>query len=752
MVKSDVCGEHRPAPPSTGTTQADQRSAVVALWHSGQRYRFLDLGYRYLSAVANDPQISLEVLKALVAIGLGGPARELLQHRQDLDAAGMDIDQLHRSLVSVPTGRVPWEKLAAQFESNLAALRGDRPDLLGQEQEIRQSLRGLQLFRSSEGLWHLSQREPGQLRQWMPALTDSSEVPNMQIPLDAAGPSPVVIGIDLGLLVERVHSATQPDEGAAAIALFVVDDALYRFAAWLHVADRTPVLRDERVHFFVGGDALERYEQFLSSNEDIAIPGAHVEADWARSFGEEVRQIGQRVTTRRNEAFLGLTTTLDHQARQRHAATWAERLKPGARVLGFTSRFTTMLQYSMRDIGHALEELGYRFELIIEKADHRSSTTLTIAQAVYEADPALVVLINPFRYEQSEAWGAVPILTWIQDPADLVFSKKTGESLGELDFVCGYYRSRCIEEFGYPRSRFFSVILPVSTRMFHDGPVDPQDTARYECDLMYVGHRHADAAQHRRRWYSTMPGSAHPLLDKTYDEVTAMIARGEHLEEPRPLVDRLAGDLAVTLPGEALENIANLYAYRLFDILYRAQTLTWVARWAQRTNRVFKLYGRGWQSDPVFGQHAVGPIEHGEPLRRAYRCAKLVLQTLPGGFMHQRSFEGLASGSLVINRFAPQSFDHMSIEQFEQAPKESLQWSWAACIFPGLPKVVFRNAEELEHLCERLLADESYRHEVRTEMQEVVLRHFTYTRVLGGLLNEIRGELSAEPGRVQAAR
>ncbi len=106
----------------------------------------------------------------------------------------------------------------------------------------------------------------------------------------------------------------------------------------------------------------------------------------------------------------------------------------------------------------------------------------------------------------------------------------------------------------------------------------------------------------------------------------------------------------------------------------------------------------------------------------------------------------------MINRYAPESFARMSVEQFEKAPKESLLPSAAACLFPGLAKVVFRNAEELEHLCEQLLADESYRHEVRTEMKEVVLRDFTYTCVLDGLLNEIRGELSAESGRVQAAR
>ena len=80
--------------------------------------------------------------------------------------------------------------------------------------------------------------------------------------------------------------------------------------------------------------------------------------------------------------------------------------------------------------------------------------------------------------------------------------------------------------------------------------------------------------------------------------------------------------MGYTLCDDDLEQIANFFTYRLYDILFRRQTLLWAAQWAQRTGRTFKLYGKGWARDPDLGQYAVGPLEHGEDLRCAYRYAK----------------------------------------------------------------------------------------------------------------------------------
>ncbi|MHC4416711.1 MAG: glycosyltransferase family protein [Planctomycetota bacterium] len=730
MTTPHVGAENGLAAAAADATRADGRNALLALRQSGERYRFLDLGYRYLAAVDDDPQVTLEVLKALVELGLGGPARELLQQRRDLAEAGIDPAELQKSVASIPTGRVPWDELREQFEANLASLLQARSYLDDHLPQVRRSLEGFQLFRTTEGGLHLSRRDAGRLRRWIPGLTDTAQVAAMEIPLGAGGPVPAVVGIDLSPLIERVHRATSPAEDAAAVPLVVIDDQLYRLAAWLHVAERETLLRDERVHFFVGPRALQCYERFLEANEDIAIHEVQLSPGWASDLDGKVRDIGQRIVAARSRALVEVAAGHHERARQRTIGDWADRLRPGARILGFTSRFTTMLQYSMRDIGHALEALGYRFHLVIERAPHCRHTTLTTGRAVAEHDPALIVLINHFRCEQPQSLGAGPLLSWIQDPTDIVLSKRTGASIGPLDFVCGYYQRRCTTELGYPRARFFPAPLAVSAKIFHDGPIDPAEAGSDACDLLYVGHLHDTVEEHLARWRAIVPRDLHPLLERIRVEVTALHERGEHLEHPkaRAFVDAVAAGMNRALEPVVAEQLANYFAFRLFDLLFRRQTLRWAARWAKRSGRVFRLYGRGWSRDPELGTYAVGPIDHGEPLRRAYRGARLTIQTIPGGFTHQRAFEALLSGSLVIGRHIPADFAERG----------------AVRSFPLLDRVVFRDADGLGQLAHNLLANESVRRELQSAFADIIRREFTYEGVVRRLLAQVKDALVAE--------
>ena len=70
----------------------------------------------------------------------------------------------------------------------------------------------------------------------------------------------------------------------------------------------------------------------------------------------------------------------------------------------------------------------------------------------------------------------------------------------------------------------------------------------------------------------------------------------------------------------------------------------------------------------------------------AYRGAKVVLQAMPAGFMHQRTFEALASGAFVLARFTPSSFHLMpSIEEYYRRCDAGEQLPCAATVFPGQP-------------------------------------------------------------------
>ena len=774
MAAPNAGVEHPPAA-DAAPTSIENRSTLLALRRDGQPYRFIDLAYRYLDGVDVDPEITVETLKTLVELELGGPARELLAHRQDLTLAGLSPAQLQQALAPIPTGRVDWKELAPTFEANLAVLLEAKPALAAHERDIRDARRRTQLFRDKNGRFHLSSRPVGGLRSWIPAFTDFAELQQLQIPTTDLSHAVAVLGFPLATLIEPLYDATGQGGPVRVPPIYLLDPSTERFAAWMHIGDHRGILGDDRVYFFVGADGATAFERFLESNDDLECPRlrltCHVPVGLIRDFDGSV----SRVLRRRDDACRRSVAVLGQRAAARRPADWAARLKPGAPVVGITSRHTTMLQYSMRDIGDALERAGFKFHLLKQTADHRDTNSLVLAKMIEELDPALVVLINHFRYEHPGPLASVPILTWVQDPTDIVLSRKTGESLGELDFACGYYYRRCTEEFGYPRSRFINTVIPVSSRTFHDCPVDPDDEARYACDIMYVGHLHNTVDEHCAKWRSHAAPEIRPLLDRIRDAVTAMHGRGDYLQYPGRLVEQAALERGVALEAPQAEHLAHFFASRLLDILFRRQTLEWVAGWAEQTGRRFRLYGRGWSDDPLFAKYALGPIEHGEPLRRAYRCAKLVLQSMLSSFMHQRTFEGLASGTLVLGRYAPPSFDNCSIEEFaaknqagqpgvcaathcsglervtfreESAARHQAGQPrvCAATHFPGLERVTFRNKDEFERLCDHFLAEDDHRQRVLAEHRAIVHDRFTYTAIVPEIVDWIRTHLDAPDG------
>lgn len=709
--------ENQVSPPSQDS------GGLLALAQQKRHYELLAAGYPLVESHAADAGLIMLMIRSLVALGLGGPARELLQHarQRKLD---IDFDAVRAMLVPLPIGRVPWSELADQFEANCAALRAAQPELHDALEAVTRAAQSSQLFRAADGTPLVSMPRSNAVRQWNPALVDPAVFARVQIAEVKGGQSMLVVGLGAHGLLQRIASETDTsgssgsNSGGAGVLLLVAEQDADRTFAALHTFNFAPLLTSGRVRLFIGEHAPDQLAAFLEKHADVDPPSASVSMQWSAPLAQSLSHIVHQERARREEEFKSIVATLRTRAERRTPGAHADRIRPGATILGFTSRFTTMLQYSMRDIGAALAEHGYNFILERELDEQRTHTSLTIARAIERHDPALVIMINHFRCERALAMIGVPVLSWIQDPTPTVLSRETGESFTELDFACGYYVTECTQQFGYPANQFFSQCLPVSSHLFHDAALSASDEKRVACDVMYVGHRHADADQHKHSWRESLPATLHPLLDRLSDCADRLIASGEPISDAPLAVRQCADESRLALSQADINRLATYYFARLHDILYRAQTLRWVAQWARKTGHSFKLYGKGWSQDAHLAAHAVGPIEHGEPLRQAYRGAKIVLQTLPAGFMHQRTFEGLASGSLVLSRHAPTSS--------------------AAEYFPDVSRVIFTGESQLLSMLDRFLADESLRMSVTNELRSVVLSRLTYSAVVPELIDNIQ--------------
>jgi hypothetical protein len=693
------------------------------------------------------PGLARLTLRALVELGWCGPARELLALRRDLPIDNPETAELARRAAAGPNGRVLWTDLASVLAGNLTELRRRHPALAEAARGWASRLGGWQLHRSVRGDFQPSWRKPGALREWGLPFSTLDDEPRLALPARGALGATAVIGLRHGGLIRALFERTADLLHGASFPMLLIEPDEVLAGAWLHCDDHVPLLRDERTMLFVGPGALDRMAAALRADVDLPLPTHVVNLSGDAALAAQVDEVLQRELGARERELEQLQADLASRYHDRDVRYWAKRWARPGTVLGLTSRFTTVLQHSMRDALAALEGLGWRTHLVIEGGNHQRVSPIRLARTLLETDPDLVLMLDHLRYEQPLLPVGVPLLCWIQDPMPNLLCRRAGESIGPLDFVCGFYRPRCTAEFGYPPERFLFVNVPVSTRVFHDAPVPAAEHAARAADICFVSHAsrslndlHADALRDH-------PEETRPLVSRLYERVCQLLDQGDSIDlqtSAASLVRESAAACGLRLDPAQFEHFKTHVAYRFFDWGRRQQTLEWVAGWARRTGRVLRIYGKGWERHPLLAEFACGPLGHGEPLRRAYRCATLALQLLPSGFLHQRSFEALAAGALPLTRYCPDSddFGGETLEAHRARKERGEPLLGTSALLPDLEQVVFRTADEFERLAERFLCDVAERERVLGALRSVVLERYTYDAVMKRVTDEFRKQMA----------
>jgi hypothetical protein len=240
---------------------------------------------------------------------------------------------------------------------------------------------------------------------------------------------------------------------------------------------------------------------------------------------------------------------------------------------------------------------------------------------------------------------------------------------------------------------------------------------------------------------------------------------------------------------QARARLQGWYMWRLADRLFRHEALGWVAEWAARTGRSFRIYGNGWDRHPTLAPFAAGPAANGRELLCVYRASRINLQLMPGGFIHQRALDGLAAGGFFLTRQVPADLRGRTLRRLVQRIDElgvissdalfsasdpelrALLRNYlgphvasAACCaadvltalkvnaellhpdeaFPGFEEIVFDSSQRFAHLADRFLADDGARARIAAAHRQTVLRHFSYAVAVDQFLRRMAGYLHGE--------
>jgi hypothetical protein len=573
---------------------------------------------------------------------------------------------------------------------------------------------------------------------------------------------------------------------------------LERFWVILHIQDWGKMLADNRLRLYAGENCVEQFRASLIEQVMCRWPKFSVEIDrniWPE--GASFQSYYSEAVTRQNAELNRLQEQMERVYRDFSSQQLPELIRSGRtlRVMGITSRYTSFIQYSMRDWLAAFEKLGHQTKLLMETADHELPNNLAVASACAEFRPDLVVSIDHFREEFMGIPAKVPAVMWVQDRMPTIYATEAGQQQGRLDYTIGYSMLELTQQFGYPASRFLPTMMAVNESRFVPRELTADEIARYGCEVSFVSNATMSADEVMREVKTQQSPLGAKFLDEVYARFRGIYDAGGSITSGdlmRTIIVQTAADMKV---NTEIDSALNLFTHRVNNSLFRHQVIRWVAEMGVDLH----LYGKGWENHPEFAKYAKGIADNQTQLPTIYQASKINLQVTPFGAVHQRLLDGLCAGGFFLLKsivadeleLILREMDHWCRQRNIRSGAEMVARQDAAlqkltrryaeldgvnplskpdyyfgalgeCALSGYTRtantlwenserVTFTTREQLQSQIRHFLAHPEQRREIARSMRQRVLETHTYQSITRRLLKFISDDLDAAPAMMKAA-
>lgn len=725
---------------------------------------------------------------AYAQLGIRSRALELLDHPSVEEAARATLD----AQIPRVESRIPWSRMVDRFRGNLSVFH-DRTGLGPALENVwRSAVRQLQLHRLANGAYQVLNRDPGG-PVWL-ADAASSSPDDVAESLRARWRGhlirPIVVnGLGLGNIPIGVIQASRGTFLNFSPRVYLLESWLPAWAVVLHLHDWREILCESRVFCLAGEDALAQFEAALrDSRHETAFQiagGAWPSAITATAVQERIDLAAARRETERRERMERVRCAVQqnyHGKIERicSAVRGAVRL----RILGMTSRFTTVLQHTMRDLLDAFETAGHETRIVMEADDNSSFSPIVLLDEIERFEPDLLITIDHLRAEYPHAIPAkLPMLAWIQDALPNLFCVQAGEKIDRDEFVFGMGFSPLTREFGYPESRFYPCMIPPRS-----APAAAEVQNVEVCDVMYLSNVSESPQDAHARFRDHFDGPALDLADRlavAAERVAAegVVGGGFQCAE---LVDALSPLLSQRPENAPLRRALIDHARNLLDRHMRRRVVSDLADWADARGRRLHLYGRGWESIPRFAPYARGVVEPGAEMARVWKSATVCIHAGLNSALHQRVLDGVSAGAFFLIqesvwesrsdittrmlriaeamrerlplRLGIRDLDGIEAEEAQRFLKrvclspetgvvfthelyDNLRMSiderrppLPALLWPDLPRIVFHGREQLWQRLDWALAHPQERRDIAGRMQQALAENISYAALVRDLL------------------
>lgn len=434
---------------------------------------------------------------------------------------------------------------------------------------------------------------------------------------------------------------------------------VYDYNFWklvLQVCDLEVLTTSKRVVFLIGVNKLLEYFQ-----DDMAIMPHHtIFCEGQKEYGI---WIGFLEETKKREYSQNINNIKLYYAD--HENEIIRNIKSGyPRILFYTSRFTTALQYHSRDCAQAAQRLGCESELLLESDGLHRITKLTMSKHVWDFKPDIVFCIDHFRFDKKEIPKEVVYITWIQDYLEWIMNDETPKKLVKTDFILNHFvTAGVLEQHGYPIDRIMPAMICANSELYKPYSLTDDEKIEYGADICMICHA-SDVEQFSRdilKMFSNTKDIA-AMVENFFYDYKILIKEGTFFYLERDFQEffrQYASEFyQINLCSKFIEEFTKAVFIPFTERAYRQALADWLIE-AGYTN--IKLWGKGWLMEERYQPYAMGTAPNGEVMSKILQSSKIVLGNNFFGTGAARAWETMLSGAFYMSNYVPPQVDRVDI-------------------------------------------------------------------------------------------
>lgn len=537
--------------------------------------------------------------------------------------------------------------------------------------------------------------------------------------------------VKLQNLTEQTNNPEWINEMKVPVYVIWLDND--KIQQYLQVVDYSTIIDLQRVVFFSYINEESHFYSFFRDHQSI-FPDKIVGDN---QYFEEIISAFKKIGAIRDEEIAQNVIEINKLAKSYNKKYYQKLFSSSydnIRILFYTCRFSTVIQYANRDFMQACQALGIQCEVLIEKSDiHRVPEDTTLVQKIAEFKPNIIFFIHYFKSDFKVIPRNIMSISWLQDPNYKFDSVEHAQQFRWNDFALALtptWYEQMIQT-GYAKSRLIVQPVPVADNVFHSKHImSLEDRDFYTSDISFPAN-YQRPEKNLSDLIIKYTGEMADIYKKskmievlisTYDVLRSNIDNSEliyRIEQCEDVINELTVLLDIVIESETVKRIANDFFYPLCYNLQREITLKWLID----NHFQVKLWGLGWKTDSDFKNNAMGVLKHGTELAKMYSCTKIVLGATSLYTSHFRSWESISCGALFMARYIPPEFDNLNIRETFTEDKQF---------------VFYYNKQDLIDKVKYYLANENERQRIVENGRQIVLKEMTYSSAVHKCLSLIK--------------